>query len=179
MTMMQYLSTFRIYSPSVLILAAGVTLTCSLLKKTVLKNCPKKLFLFLPFAVGLAFYAAFHAIVAGVCEAVAYSLSQTLEGGFACGCAATLYYVAYEQFFRKQKKTANPISPLLEGVVPEEKREEIAETLYAEGGKTPKEQLAAYVEETLRQHAEPSLSEAEILASAKIVEAFLLSLNKG
>ena len=52
-------------------------------------------------------------------------LKEALEGAFACGCAATLYYVVYEQFFRaKTDGAAEPLAPLLEGFVPEEKREE-------------------------------------------------------
>ena len=102
MSAIQYLSTFRLYGWDVLLLAGGVTLLTSLLKKTVLKNAPKKLFVFLPFALGIVLYAIYRALVTLSAEPFTTGLAATVEGGFACGCAATLYYVVYEQFFRKR-----------------------------------------------------------------------------
>ena len=102
MSAIQYLSTFRLYGWDVLLLAGGVTLLTSLLKKTVLKNAPKKLFVFLPFALGIVLYAIYRSLVTLSAEPFTTGLAATVEGGFACGCAATLYYVVYEQFFRKR-----------------------------------------------------------------------------
>ncbi len=178
MTIMQYLSTFQLYSPTVLILALGVTLFCSLLKKTVLKNCPKKVFVFLPFVIGLAFYAGFRTVIAGVCPTFIGELSQTLEGGFACGCAATLYYVFYEQFLRKQKTKANPILPLLEGIVPEERREKAAKALLSEGQKKSEDELYPFLLQTLSSYASEGLTEDELAVNGKLIEEFLLTLRK-
>ena len=100
MSAIQYLSAFRTFGADVLALALGVTLVTSLFKKTVFKNRSKKLFVFLPFALGFVFYAVYRAIAARSAIPFTGELFRTCEGGFACGCAATLYYVVYEQFFR-------------------------------------------------------------------------------
>lgn len=205
MSAIQYLSTFRLYGWDVLLLAGGVTLLTSLLKKTVLKNAPKKLFVFLPFALGIVLYAIYRALVTLSAEPFTTGLAATVEGGFACGCAATLYYVVYEQFFRK-RPTADtgaadgagesetpdtgaaddadtdmgevipPVAPLLEGFVPEETRHAVARSL-TEGarGKTG-DALRTFVRETLFSAA-PAATEAELLALTELVAAFLSSLS--
>lgn len=204
MSAIQYLSTFRLYGWDVLLLAGGVTLLTSLLKKTVLKNAPKKLFVFLPFALGIVLYAIYRALVTLSAEPFTTGLAATVEGGFACGCAATLYYVVYEQFFRK-RPTADtgaadgagesetpdtgaaddadtdmgevipPVAPLLEGFVPEETRHAVARSL-TEGarGKTG-DALRTFVRETLFSAA-PAATEAELLALTELVAAYLSSL---
>ena len=205
MSAIQYLSTFRLYGWDVLLLAGGVTLLTSLLKKTVLKNAPKKLFVFLPFALGIVLYAIYRALVTLSAEPFTTGLAATVEGGFACGCAATLYYVVYEQFFRK-RPTADtgatdgagenetpdtgaaddadtdmgeaipPVAPLLEGFVPEETRHAVARSL-TEGarGKTG-DALRTFVRETLFSAA-PAATEAELLALTELVAAYLSSLS--
>lgn len=205
MSAIQYLSTFRLYGWDVLLLAGGVTLLTSLLKKTVLKNAPKKLFVFLPFALGIVLYAIYRALVTLSAEPFTTGLAATVEGGFACGCAATLYYVVYEQFFRK-RPTADtgaadgagesetpdtgaaddadtdmgevipPVAPLLEGFVPEETRHAVARSL-TEGarGKTG-DALRTFVRETLFSAA-PAATEAEMLALTELVAAYLSSLS--
>ncbi len=175
---MQYLGTFRLYSPSVLILAAGNTVLVSLLKKTVLKNCPKKLFVFLPFLIGIVLYAIFHAVCAGLCSALAYSFAETLEGGFACGCAATLYYVAYEQFFRKKGENVEPLFPLLDGLVAEENREEVVALLKEHSERKTDRELSVFVEQTLRSYGEATLTEGELLAATRLISAYLTELKK-
>ena len=205
MSAIQYLGTFRLYGWDVLLLAGGVTLLTSLLKKTVLKNAPKKLFVFLPFALGIVLYAIYRALVTLSAEPFTTGLAATVEGGFACGCAATLYYVVYEQFFRK-RPTADtgaadgagesetpdtgaaddadtdmgevipPVAPLLEGFVPEETRHAVARSL-TEGarGKTG-DALRTFVRETLFSAA-PAATEAELLALTELVAAYLSSLS--
>lgn len=205
MSAIQYLSTFRLYGWDVLLLAGGVTLLTSLLKKTVLKNAPKKLFVFLPFALGIVLYAIYRALVTLSAEPFTTGLAATVEGGFACGCAATLYYVVYEQFFRKRPtadtgaadgagesetpdtgaaddadtdmgESIPPVAPLLEGFVPEETRHAVARSL-TEGarGKTG-DALRTFVRETLFS-AVPAATEAELLALTELVAAYLSSLS--
>lgn len=103
MSAIQYLSAFRLYGWDVLLLAGAVTLLTALLKKTVLKNASRKLYVFLPFAIGILLYAAYRGLVTLSPLPFTTDLAATIEGGFGCGCAATLYYVIYEQFFRKRE----------------------------------------------------------------------------
>ena len=176
MTFIQIVSAFRVYSADVLFIALGVTLITSLLKKTVLKNLSKKLYVFIPFLVGLILFAVFRALVTLSPAPFTTELLSTLEGGFATGCAATLYYVLYEQFIRG-KTSASPLLPLLEAV-PEEKRAIAAEKLYAESKALPKEERETYFSEHLNLYADPPLDEAEKAATSKVLSEFMASLEK-
>ena len=89
MTALQFFNAFRTFSADVLLLALGVTLITSLLKKTVMKNCNKRVFVFLPFAIGTVVYAVFSALVTLSAEPFTKDLLQTVEKGFSCGLAAT------------------------------------------------------------------------------------------
>ncbi len=106
MTILQYLSAFRLFGGDVLVLGLAVTIAVSVLKKTTLKNAPKKLFVFLPFALGTIVFAAFRCLAELSAAPLTSDLAATFEGGFACGCAATLYYVVYEQFLRVKQSAA-------------------------------------------------------------------------
>lgn len=176
MSFVEILNTLRAYGADVLLLAFGVTLIVSLLKKTVMKNVPKKVFVFLPFAVGIVFYAVFHALASMSAAPFTTEIADTLKGGFACGCAATLYYVIYEQFFRG--KTLSPLLPLLEGVVPEEKREEAANVLYEGFFRQEEGARATFLRETLRTYCGDTMSEDELQKIVELIEEFLLSLEK-
>lgn len=178
MTVMQYLSTFRLYSAEVLLIALGVTLVTSLLKKTLLKNFQSKLYVFLPFALGLAFYAVFRLIVTASLVPLTEELCATFEGGFACGCASTLYYVVWEQFFRRRgEEEISPVYPLLEGFVEDERREEAAKKLYEGGAALEEAELEAFVRETLNGYVSDNVTEEELTALCMLVKELLLSLR--
>ena len=176
MTFIQIVSAFRVYSADVLFLALGVTLLTSLLKKTVLKNVSKKLYVFFPFVIGLIVFAVFRALVTLSPAPFTTELFSTLEGGFATGCASTLYYVFYEQFIRG-KTGVSPLLPLLEGIVPEGRRAEAAEKLYAESKMLPAKERETYFSENLNRFADPPLDEAEKAATSKVLAEFMASLE--
>lgn len=177
MTIMQFLSTFRFYQPDVLLLALGVTLGVSLLKKILPKSCPKKIYLFAPFLLGIALYGAYAVIREGNALPLKSDLAQTVDSGFSCGCVATLYYLIYEQFFRGTKKKSQPsLSTLLEGIVPEENREAALNALLNANGKEG-EELSRFVRETLSEYGEKTLSDVELCASAKIIAELLPKLR--
>lgn len=231
MSAIQYLSAFRLYGWDVLLLAGAVSLLTALLKKTVLQNAPKKVYVFLPFALGVLLYAVWRALVTLSAEPFTTGLAATLEGGFGCGCAATLYYVIYEQFIRKKKTDAesgtsaedgegesgeggvedesgtaadaadasdtpdtgaadgerkeatsdtgpfSPVAPLLEGYVPEETREAVAQTLEAGARQKTGEALRAFVRTTLLSAA-PAATEAELALLSELVAGYLDALPK-
>ena len=160
MTLFQYLSALKSYGLDVLLLALGVTLCVSLLKKTVLKNCSKKVFVFLPFALGAVFYGAFRAIAAKSLLPFTADFAQTAEGGF-----------------RAKAKTAPPLLPLLEGIVKEEKRRETADALLKQSGNLSGEQLHAFVADTLSENALPDLLPEELIACANLICRVLENLR--
>ena len=100
MTILQYLSAFRLFGGDVLVLGLAVTIAVSVLKKTALKKVTKKMFVFLPFVLGAIVFAAYRCLAELSIAPLTSGLAATLDSGFACGCVATLYYVVYEQFLR-------------------------------------------------------------------------------
>ena len=179
MTAFQFLNAFRTFGADVLLLALGVTLITSLLKKTVMKNCNKKVFVFLPFIIGLVVYAVFSALVTLSAAPFTTELLITLEKGFSCGLAATLYYVLYEQFFRAPKSEApkSPLSPLLDGIVPDDKKEEAAASLIKKCDGVEKEQLPEVIREALLPYVSPELTEMELSATILILTQYLSTLK--
>lgn len=184
MTIISYLSAFRLYGADVLILAAGVTIVTALLKKSVFKNRSKKLYVVLPFIIGLLFYTAYRLFAAWSVAPLTEEWSVTLEGGFACGCAATLYYVVYEQFFRPHNQsrtattTANPLVPLLQGFVAKEKIDEAADAMYAGSAALCGDALTTYLTDTLKRYALFDLTDAEVAVCAALAEKMILTLRK-
>ena len=179
MTVIRFLGAFRAYGADVLLIALGVSLLTSLLKKTALKNCPKKIFVFLPFLLGTALYAVKCALVTMSAAPFTDDIAQTLEGGFACGCAANLYYVIYEQFFRgKSEAQISALTPLLQGYVPEEKREEAEAALLAGAAKKTGEELLSFVKETLSTFVEADLPESELESLCALVAKYLVTLGR-
>ena len=180
MTALQFLNAFRTFSADVLLLALGVTLLTSLLKKTVMKNCNKRVFVFLPFAIGIVVYAVYAALVSLSADPFTKDLLQTLEKGFSCGLAATLYYVVYEQFLRSPKNAAEAVDPLytlLDGIIPEEKMEEAIASLTEKSVGVEKEQLPEVIRETLLPYVSPELSEAETGAAVTILTQYFSIRN--
>ena len=176
MSLIQLVSAFRLYGADVLFLALGVTVLTSLLKKTVMKKFSKKAFVFLPFALGLVLYAVYRMIATLSAAPLSSDFVHTIEGGFGCGCAATLYYVVYEQFLRGKCGTVAPLEPLL-ACVPEKTRKEAAEALYEGAKKVAKGERAAYFYEALGAYADPPMSEAELLATAELLADFMNTLE--
>ena len=179
MTALQFFNAFRAFGADVLLLALGVTLVTSLLKKTVMKNCSKKVFVFLPFAIGLVVYAVYAALVTLSADPFTKNLMETLEKGFACGLAATMYYVLYEQFIRSPKSTAHldPLYTLLDGIVPEEQREEATGQLIEKCTGVEKEQLGKVIRQTLSPYVSPELSEMELSAAVIILTQYFSVLK--
>ena len=176
MTALQFLTAFRMFGADVLLLALGVTLLTSLLKKTVMKNCNKKMFVFLPFAIGLAVYAVFASLVTLSAAPFTTDLLETLEKGFSCGLAATLYYILYEQFIRSPEGTpkADPLYFLLDGFVPDEKKEAAVSALIHKSMGAEKEQLPEVIREALLPYVSPALTEMELSAAVLIVSQYFI-----
>lgn len=163
MTAVQIADVLRHFGADVLLLAAGVTLVTSLLKKTVLKRLSARLYVFLPFIIGILLYAVYRMIATWSILPLTGDIRITLEGGFSCGSAATLYYAVYEQFVRKDK--TSPVLPLLE-LVPEETRQEAADAIYA---KRNEEDFVSIVSELLLRYAPDATDDERTLVTELVV----------
>lgn len=177
MDALRYLSAFRLYGADVLLLALGVSLLTALLKKTVLKNASRKIFVFLPYLIGLVVYCVYRMIATLSVLPVTEDIFTTAEGGFAVGCAATLYYVVYEQFFRKEKRDANILTPLFDGIIPEEEIGEVTNSLIEECAGKSRTETEEIVKDTLARY-NASETDTENEAYAKLIASYLSVLNK-
>ena len=174
---MEFFNALKAYGADVLLLAAAVSLLTALLKKTVLKNCPNKVYVFLPFLIGLVIYAAYRAVATWSIAPLSTDIASTVEGGLGCGSVATVYYIIYEQFIRKGK-TALSLSPVLGGILPDEKCEEASAELLKGAKERPKEELTVFVKETIVRYAGEDLTEAELEGVVQAVSTLLAALNK-
>ena len=153
MSAIQSLSGFFSDSWQSLLLALGVALVTFILKKTV-KKLPEKVFTFLPFALGILAFAVYRAIATLSWAPFTTEIVTTLEGGFTCGCAAILCFVACDKLLKKvgergSGEAVTPVTPLLEGYVADDKLAETAATLMegsaglTEEEKTVREEVSA------------------------------------
>ena len=176
MTILQYLSAFRLFGGDVLVLGLAVTIAVSVLKKTALKNAPKKLFVFLPFALGTIVFAAFRCLAELSAAPLTSDLAATFEGGFACGCAATLYYVVYEQFLRvKQSAAGNAENAAAENAAAE--NTESAENAPTDGARSAEETvrtlLKTFVSAETAEEAAKALSDGYKAMTKEAFGAFV------
>lgn len=175
MTVIQILGTLRAFGVDVLLIALGVTLLTSLLKKTLLKEMSGKLFVFLPFALGILLYAVYRMAATWSVAPIAEDILSTFEGGFASGSCATLYYCVYKQFLRGGRSEVSPLLPILKGFVPEEQAEPLAKAL-TEGGKgKAEEELEPFVRETVLSFV-PDVSEGDLALAVPLIAKFLSEL---
>ena len=178
MTYFEIIDLFTFYGVDV---AALGILTCGLtqiLKTTVFKKAPNKVYTFLPFALGIALYfgyaAVAHTELFGSAEYIAY----IFERGLSVGAAATMVYVIYEQFVKG--KYSDPyrcaVTELLKGYFDGEKLGALAEKITAAClGEREKAQEA--VEKLLISEAAGELSAEEIKILARIIAKTLERLN--
>ncbi len=175
MTVIQLYGVLHRYGVDVLLLALGVTLLTSLLKKTVMKSVSKKVFVFLPFGLGILIYGLYSLLARGGACFTADALRAILGNGIGTGCAATLYYIFYEQFLRG-KFPADPIAPLLE-CVPEDKRQEASKAISDALKGVCAEDACEKIEETLACFADPPLSEEELSLTAELLKEYIYAIT--
>ena len=99
MTVLKLIDAFAFYGFDTLLLAALTALTVQLFKK-IFKRAQKKLFTFLPFAVGTLYYAVYAGLINMSFYYLLDEYASVLEHGVSVGASATLLYVLYEQFVR-------------------------------------------------------------------------------
>lgn len=129
MTFIQIIDTFTFYGIDVILLAGLTAILTQLFKKTLFCRAQKKIVTFLPFILGTVLYAVYIGINSNDFDYVLQEYTSILEHGISVGAAATLFYVMYEQFVRKNTEfstTEKVIATLIESYVPKENLQKIA-----------------------------------------------------
>lgn len=178
--MIKIIDAFTYYGLDVVLLAMLTAGTVQLFKATFLKKMPKKLMTFLPFAVGILFYA----IYAGLVNMSIYYLLEehvsVIEHGVSVGSAATLLYVLYEQFVREKDNltpSASVVATLIAGYVPSERVEEAAQKIAEAIQRDVTGDGALRASEIIAENAEEGISEQDIKLLSKLIIETLAHVN--
>lgn len=180
MSVIQIIDAFAFYGFDVILLAALDCAAVQLLKKTLLKNCNKKLYTFLPFIFGVIFYAAYACIKNLSFCCLIENYVEILEHGFSVGALSTVVYIWYEQFLRNKQQTSaseSIISTLIEGYVPtdglEDAAKEIASALERDvtGGGAQK------IAEILLEKGNEEITESDVKLLARLIIETLAHVN--
>lgn len=174
MSVSEVVSVFSLYGVDVIILSVLTAILVQVLKITVFKNLRKKFYTFLPFIIGTLLYSIYAIIVNRGFAYFLENYSSICQNGVAVGTIATLIYVLFEQFLKKdtsQSLTESVISALISGHVLEEKMGEaskaIAETLKKEQNEN--QTNAAKVEEILNLYRNSDTTEGDIKTLSQLI----------
>lgn len=174
LTIIQIIDTFTFYGIDVVLLASLTAIVVQICKITFLKNVQKKLLTFLPFFVGTVLYAAYAAIKN---MSFCYLLDEyvnVLEHGISVGAVATLLYVLYEQFVRKDdglSAAERVIATLIDGYVPSENVRKVASLIAEAIEKDVTGNGASKASAILKENARDEITERDIqLLSRLIIE---------
>lgn len=121
MTFIEIIDLIAFYGVDVVVLAAATSFITQILKTTLLKKAPNKLYTVLPFIIGIAAYAVYAAICRVSCHA-GLDFVTVLEQGIKTGGVATVVYIVYEQFIRGKTSlalTENALAALVADFVAE------------------------------------------------------------
>ena len=180
MDIFNIIGTLTLYGVDIASISVLTCVIVQVLKRTVLKNCQKKVLTFLPFVLGTLFYAVFAAATNLSLSYLVSELPQVCERGFTIGSLSTVIYVWYEQFIRANETTSateGVIATLIEGYVPtdavEETAKSIAEAIQrdvtGDGAKRTAEILSASISE--------GVTERDVTLLAKLIIETLAHLN--
>jgi len=171
LTVLKLIDAFAFYGFDTLLLAALTALTVQLIKK-IFKRAQKKLFTFLPFAVGTLYYAVYAGLINMSFYYLLDEYASVLEHGVSVGASATLLYVLYELFVR-DKAAENPaeavIAALIEGYVPSEKVEAAAAAIAEAIRRDVTGDGALRAAEILTSNAEGEICESDIKLLSKLI----------
>lgn len=122
MTFFEIIDLITFYGVDVVVLAIATAALTQLLKTTLLKKAPNKVYTFIPFLIGVILYAIYAAISRVSFCYIAENAAYILEQGIKVGAAATVIYVLYEQFVRGKVCASvpeNAVAEIIQGYVAE------------------------------------------------------------
>lgn len=180
LTIFQILDTFTFFGVDIVFLATLTTIAVQILKKTLFKNAQKKILTFMPFAIGTFLYAIFSAVKNLDIFFVFQNYVFIMEHGFSVGVLATLLYVLYEQFVRKNDSlstTEGIISTLIEAYVPLSSLTAVSKEIAAAIEKDVTGSGAKKACEIILANTDKELSETDLNLLSKLIIETLAHLN--
>ena len=180
MSIFQIIDAFAFYGFDVILLAALTSVVVQIFKKTLLKRCNKKIFTFLPFIFGTAFYATYAGVRHLSFEYLIENYITIMEYGFSVGALSTLTYVCYEQFLQNKTTTSATegiIATLIAGYVPSDSVENVAKLIAEAIGKDVTGDGAKKTAEILTQNQSEGITENDVKLLAKLIIETLAHVN--
>lgn len=178
MTYFEIMELFTYYGVDVAVLGIIASALTQILKTTLLKKAPNKVYTFLPFVLGLALYFAYAAFARCELFGSAEGVFYIAERGLSVGAAATMVYVIYEQFIRGSQNPENikllAVKALLEGYFEGDKLSEVLQIVQSVTPSATAGETAKAVEACLLPVTEKELGAAETCALAYMIAKILV-----
>ena len=166
----------------VAVLGIATSALTQLLKTTLFKNAPNKLYAFLPVIIGCVLYIIY-TMLAHMSFCYAFeNFAFVLEKGFSVGAAATVIYVVYEQFtkgkFISRSATVSVIAAIIADVVEEEKLNTVAQNIAEEFDGSNLQSSAERIALTLFGCVSGDVNKESIEALSMLIAATLARIKK-
>lgn len=178
MTYIEIIDLFTFYGVDVAVLGIVTCALTQILKTTLLKKAPNKVYTFLPFAIGCVLYFCYAAVAHTSATFALENFARVFERGLSVGAAATMVYVIYEQFVRGKGQTdlkTLAVAALLEGYFDGEKLNTVAQNIaMCQPEPTCAENKIFTI---LNSEAAGDMSAEEIKALARIIAKTLEKFN--
>lgn len=181
MTFFEIIDLFTLYGVDVVVLGIVTCALTQILKTTILKNAPNKLYAFLPVIIGTVLYAAYSILTHLSFEYALENFASLLDKGFSVGAVATIIYVISEQFMKGGSPVkltdASVIEAMICELVDEEKLNTVAQKIADEFNSADLQSSAQSIEKVLRENAQGDAA-AESFAALSVVIVRTLTMFK-
>lgn len=182
MTFIEIMRLFTFYGVDIAVLGIATSALTQLLKTTILKNAPNKLYAFLPVIIGNVLYAVYTMLAHMSFCYVFENIGYVLENGFSVGAAATVIYVVYEQFVRGKSATrsvtADVVAAIIADWVEPEKLDEVAQKIEDEFDSSDLQSAAQTISKTLYEYAQGDADKDSVEELSVLVAQTLARIKK-
>ena len=169
MTFTEIINFVTFYGVDVAVLGILTSVLTQLLKTTILKNVPNKLYPFIPVIIGTVLYAVYTLIFNGFC---ANSLANVFEKGFSVGAAATVIYVVCEQFTGGKLKlpaAGKVVEAMIADCVDVENLNTVAKKIEEDLDCSDLQTSAERINKTLLEYAQGDADESDLQALSLLI----------
>ena len=181
MTFIEIIDLFTLYGVDVVVLGIVTSALTQILKTTIFKNAPNKLYAFLPVIIGTMLYVVYSMLTHMSFEYALENLAYLLDKGFSVGAAATVIYVICEQFMKGTSShnltDISVVAAMIGELVDSEKLNTVAQMIVNGLDLTDLHKAACSIETVLRENAQGD-AEAEGFAAVSVVIAKTLAKIK-
>lgn len=170
------------YGVDIAVLGVATCILTQLLKTTLLKKAPNKLYAFLPVILGSVLYAVYTMLAHMSFYYPFENIGLVLENGFSVGAAATVIYVVCEQFVKgkssSKSMTAEVVASMIADFVEEEKLGTVAQKIDDEFDGSDLQSAAQTIARTLCECAQGDADEHSFEELSLLVAKTLARIKK-